>query len=502
MRRINEDRKRRTLPVLSNRLEELPVARRKAAVRLEDLDRQRTEASLERSALYSLHAPIESLSNDILAMIFESGITPTTMKSMKGRRFRFGSLVSQVNQRWRNVALGTPRLWTDIWCVQPPLATRRFFPRSEKWKDSAPVFLSRSGRMPVDIFIVEFSDGEFSPELLQLIDNHMWRCRLLSMTGETRGLTKLLKHILAKTNPILSSIYVKSIGSEHMKFREEFFTSSIPTLNIADLSHFYTNGLGFGLPALTFVTTLRIDCITWNLPKTYLILRDFLMALHSLTHLELQIIKFSRTESLLPIDLPTTQFLKLDDNIGEALGCIRATSLVALSLVKIWDGSEAESALTAVIDNQFPALKHLIYSNASLKELDLLAQKFPNIDSLTCQWLKTKTSYCNIHTVLSTMCPWSNVDSHVDGGSDPTSHQPHWPRLNTIAVLSLFGPLHAVALYDTIRTLQDGGHPIRKLLLPPKQLQAQENANALLGLRGLVEIADFIIDWPTPFVSD
>ncbi|KZP32710.1 hypothetical protein FIBSPDRAFT_882522 [Athelia psychrophila] len=222
-------------------------------------------------------------------------------------------------------------------------------------------------------------------------------------------------------------------------------------------------------------------------------LGDFLMALHSLTHLELRVACFLDTASWLPIVLPNLQFLKLDDDIAEALHTIRATRMVVLLLVP--RSLVAESVLAAVMNNQFPALQHLIFRDFSHNDLDVLAQKFPSIERLTC-----KGDGFNVHTVLTTI-PRGSSSSHVDDRSGPASHQLPWSRLNTIAVSSSVEALDAVALCDKIRILQDAGHPIRKLLLPPKQL-ARENADALLGLRGLVETGNFSVDWPTPFVSD
>ena len=59
------------------------------------------------------------LPSEILSAIFEAGITKTPETREKGsllekRTTRLELLVSSVSCRWRNVALQTPRLWTDL----------------------------------------------------------------------------------------------------------------------------------------------------------------------------------------------------------------------------------------------------------------------------------------------------------------------------------------------------------------------------------------------------
>ena len=65
-----------------------------------------------------------NLPSEILSAIFEAGITETPkteerdrlswFDSSEQRTTQFELLVSSVSRRWRNVALQTPRLWTDL----------------------------------------------------------------------------------------------------------------------------------------------------------------------------------------------------------------------------------------------------------------------------------------------------------------------------------------------------------------------------------------------------
>ncbi|KZP19481.1 hypothetical protein FIBSPDRAFT_862626, partial [Athelia psychrophila] len=70
-----------------------------------------------------------------------------------------------------------------------------------------------------------------------------------------------------------------------------------------------------------------------------------------------------------------------------------------------------------------------------------------------------------------------------------------WPRLQAIAVSALQEPLDAAALRLNIHKLQEVGHPIRKLLLPAECVGVE----GIMELKELVDIKDFVDDFPRPF---
>src|ERR1700692_4208520 len=63
-------------------------------------------------------APVASVPNEILSAIFHAGcLLPRSDPSFDNKLWEppFEILVSQVTQHWRNVAIATPGLWTQIY---------------------------------------------------------------------------------------------------------------------------------------------------------------------------------------------------------------------------------------------------------------------------------------------------------------------------------------------------------------------------------------------------
>lgn len=71
-----------------------------------------------------------------------------------------------------------------------------------------------------------------------------------------------------------------------------------------------------------------------------------------------------------------------------------------------------------------------------------------------------------------------------------------WPKLQSVA-LSPSAKDYSVAEVEktkaSILRLQAAGHPIRKLLLPPK------THHVMMEMGGKIEIGEYYFDWPTAF---
>jgi hypothetical protein len=70
----------------------------------------------------NMNAVTYNLPSETLSAIFEAGLSETTPRGRAFlERFRqplpipFEMVISAVSRRWRNVALQTPRLWTDLY---------------------------------------------------------------------------------------------------------------------------------------------------------------------------------------------------------------------------------------------------------------------------------------------------------------------------------------------------------------------------------------------------
>lgn len=134
----------------------------------------------------------------------------------------FGVPVSHVSQRWRNLALATPALRTKIWCTRIKSANEvRRLPARERAKDSessrennrTATFLSMTRTLLLDISIIPFRREDFSPEFLELLGEHMRRCRQLRIkAADFDGMATALGYLSTISAPRLSSIDLKVDG--------------------------------------------------------------------------------------------------------------------------------------------------------------------------------------------------------------------------------------------------------------------------------------------------
>lgn len=234
------------------------------------------------------------------------------------------------------------------------------------------------------------------------------------------------------------------------------------------------------------------------------------MALKSLTHLELHCEEFADLPHILPIELPTVQFLMVDiifnpDDIGNLIQVIRAPSLCTLSLAA-WHQPESRFATrhpnfgdTADIRVSFSSLKHLILNDISkaTPDLNYIALIFPDIERLTCQVIGSPklptTESCGVADVLEAIACLAGISENGDEGQALVQ----WPRLQSIA-MSIKESFSVTALEGKLRRFQDHRHPLRDLMLP-RELLSEMGTEAIASLRQFVDIKEFIVDWPTPF---
>ncbi|KZP13709.1 hypothetical protein FIBSPDRAFT_123837 [Athelia psychrophila] len=491
---------------LHSQLEEIATTRSKIFRELEELDEQERAVRRELNS----NVLISILPDDVLAMVFEAGALLT-----QGNKSHFGSLVSHVDQHWRNIALATPRLWNKIYCIKPEeMDYDDSYPK--EWLPRHAAFLARSRSFPVDIYISDFmNNDDFSPKFLELIRDHIGHCRRLSIThADSFCLARTLEYLSCQPAPLLSSIEL----SCHETCDDDFplyglvslFPLGAPHLTTAQIHRIQPLSLPSCLPAFAHITSLQLTSI-WveDSAADYMSLRNSLMCLRTLNHLELQLDSFSTANLQFPMVLPTIRFLhahKKDECPDDIIHSIHAESLTTLSI----DGWNRRTPGLNLFCNEslefnFPSLEHLILRNISpdAPELRIVARRFPGIERLTCGALEslnpTTSDIYHVITHIATRPGYREDEEENDegDGNTTTSHK-RWPKLHTIAVTASNTPLDAVALYDEISHLQGAGHPIRKLKLPNHLCQMAE-AEAMARLRDIIEVDDFSLDWPTPF---
>ncbi|KAF7986261.1 hypothetical protein HWV62_35172 [Athelia sp. TMB] len=489
MPRINGDRQRHAL-LITNRLEGIAAARRKLVLQLEELDEQAKIMQRELNVLHNLDALTSNLPDEALAMIFEAGALPGSSHWP-----HFGVVVSHVSSRWRRVALSTSRLWTRIvWRAQNRYQLRA--------NTSTLTFLERSRMSPLDITIIRFQLKDFSPDFLQLFNGLVGRCRSLCVKEGQCQWEDLMKAVECISNgaPLLSSI--KLSASNHITLQAPLLPSGASRLKTADLHRIKFDSMHFILPAFISVTTLRLTGVWFQLlsQNEYTAFRNTLMALQSLHHLELQLDEYEYYETMdLPIVLPSVQYMRLvapPGHLDLLTLSFRAASLVTLSLegwVKYY-----HTDLESQSEMRFPLLEHLILTNikTSWPYLDTYAMRFPGIRRLTCQ-VHPEARGCDLAYVLQPVHYKAQVRASRRSPS-PFDGWERWFNLEVIAVSATDTPLDH-ALYDMVSTVKTA-LPLRKLLLPGV-LCAQADADLMARLRALVQVEDYRLDWPTPFLE-
>ncbi|KAF7979026.1 hypothetical protein HWV62_44007 [Athelia sp. TMB] len=464
---INEDLKIHD-SLLLHRLEE--TANPTLTLRLEDTMIVQQESN---APVHTIAATTSNLPDEILAMIFEAAMHPDETNEP-----HFGVLVSHVSSHWRKISLGAPQLWSRLCFFRSKFS---FFEpnraesttRAVNWTARATAFLSRSKMSPLDISVIGFRLEDFSAEFLELICSNMARCRRLSIIdAQPSAFSRAIASFCIPV-PILSSIHFSLYelfgdSDTDPEFEGPVFPFGAPQLKTVQLDDINVRSLHFALPAFASVTSLQLTTIYINdtNPEAYNSLRDALMSLRSLHHLELQLEYVGIVQFRLPIVLPTIRFLRLDAcqcplDLDGILRSFEVASLTALSL-EGWYG-EAES-LDSEDDftSRFPALVHLILLNFTIgmQDLDTLAQRFPHIKRLTCQAAIDACS-CDISYILD---PW--CDGPRNNSYRRVVNRFRWPKLENIAVSANGTPLDARRLYNTISQLKAHDGALRKLFLP------------------------------------
>lgn len=287
---------------LSDQLEQIENAKEEYKHQLADLDVIFTAKKQERDSLQNMLAPVSSLPTEI----FNTGhnLLPNRYQ------IKFEILISHVSHLWREIAIGTPKLWSRI--------RRHQFQRT---LEPIAVYLQRSKQFPIHLVVGistwgglehQSSEDNIHP-FCRMVEPHPPRCNRLIIDCESKFSREEMFHILsAAAMPILRSvrIYIEDWPAEHWPAEQwmPIFEGGAPSLTHVDIC--YAAFRNYRCP-LDKVTTLRLqrgqrmyylEDLRW--------LRDTLSAMTYLTHLELVPAYWSFDTA--PITLPT--LLTLDCN--------------------------------------------------------------------------------------------------------------------------------------------------------------------------------------------
>lgn len=278
--------------------------RKKLIRQLADVDVEFAEKKHQLNSFRNAHPPISSLPNEILVEIFTIGhrSKPSTP---------FEVLVSHVSHHWREVALGTPKLWAKI--------HRQSYQRAVGF---IAAYLQRSRQLPIYLTFNIGSDDLDSdgcdcgcgsgPEqneteknisrFRRLVKPHISRCKTLIIESESYlPLIPVLRMLSAAAVPALRLIRI-NVANLPAEQEWQLFRGGAPLLNHVYL--FRHAALFYCHPHLDHVTTLRFElpliCEHPNLQR----LSNTLSAMSCLTHLVLAHARiFSNWPSAAPINL-------------------------------------------------------------------------------------------------------------------------------------------------------------------------------------------------------
>lgn len=297
---------------------------------------QLIEASLARikektAELLMLISPVECLPAEILVMVFQAGSKMETNVGLP-----FAMLVASVSRRWRDVALNTPTIWTNL---QISLGKPR------RWVTLA---LDRSQNRLLDITI----DGRASctpstiavVSYMSLVCLHMHRWRRFNLIAHHRDVVLAVSEVLADAqSPSLQDLRLSLTGSGPAGNQEvavpRILEGGVPSLVSV---RFDSVALPWRNPPLTGLSTLDIRWL-WNRTRlAYSQFRDLLAASPALTKLILRgkHVELRPGSEYEPICLPALRYLELSgDNVCRMCSLLITPALETLTLVNV-DESE------------------------------------------------------------------------------------------------------------------------------------------------------------------
>ncbi|KAJ6471922.1 hypothetical protein C8R45DRAFT_1217887 [Mycena sanguinolenta] len=144
---------------------------------LEQFTRKRDELENFIHSHEALLSPMRRLPDDTLRDIFVASLPSARYSTLSAADPPL--LLCRISQRWRSLALSTPRLWTSLHLALPPVEDSRTAhgPELRQIDDAVKKWLSRSGSLPLSIsFVVPRSTSGYYP-ISQLLGSFMHHSR-------------------------------------------------------------------------------------------------------------------------------------------------------------------------------------------------------------------------------------------------------------------------------------------------------------------------------------
>ena len=196
---------------------------------------------------------MDRLPNEILSLIFEFGYFDFDVIREPNTSFR--SLVSQTSQRFRQLVLHTPSLWSVI-RISPGNISHELA--------QLPTYLERSKEYPLDIQLNMFWNTNLTGSVMEGLCPHSIRWQRLSIVAANRYIFSFLQHTSA---PCLKHLHILYYSHERRTaLPPAIFRGHLPMLSYLHLRNIDNAGLHFAFQGLN---TLEIrGCGIWpTIPK-------------------------------------------------------------------------------------------------------------------------------------------------------------------------------------------------------------------------------------------
>jgi hypothetical protein len=358
------------------------------------------------------------LPNEILSVIFEAGRSSSsysqTISSISSKpHIPFEVLVSSVSHRWRNVALQTPRLWTDLQIIV-----------SKPVDNLVDLYLHRSKNCLLDITFkqaplcypeVNLGHGggrnNFTRQLGTLVP-HVARWRMFVIENIRVGCLETALFLLSDLSaPALEILRVNC--SDPSPALIAMFSGGAPLLSSLESRGTYI------LPPCDNIKSLKIGPCFRLLTRKQLV--QMLLPMRSLNHISLPSGAVYDDSFHAPIALPSVLSLDLDLT-SCSVGILRFLDLPAVESLTVYGSTDEAIAAFAHHRQSHPAVRILkIFRNTG--------SRFPLSSTAT-----TTQHFIGL---------FPSVHEVAFDRTDPTlilralqNTQPLWPQLSEIVIVS------------------------------------------------------------------
>lgn len=438
--------------------EELEIQERRLSSELKACRTSRHRVKATIGNLQNRKAPISKLSDDVLTLIFQSGLETSGVTLM--HNMPFSILISHVSARWRSIAICDPLLWTTV-CI-----TMSNLPASGLHK----LYVERSKYLPLDIWLVcdqELPKTRSGETLLDRSMLQVHRCRNLNIHFKWFSLIyDFLRLLQDEKMPVLTGLSIKHVGRanhlfDHGEVEGEvipLFTNGAPSLAQLSLIGISTRTC---IPPLQGLTSL---CLTANALSLTMSYAQFFRTLSTCSN------------TLMALELGGDLIFppKLND---EEVGMQSGIFLPALHSLKVSKITQTEAiaksivapvlrslSLTKLTTKDFGVAMHILAGrqNPSGSRIESLALSDTDVRRRIDIFMTTCPGIKNLALAGTPVQRVLRYCLECDAKTKKYGDKPLWPQLYRIEVWGTSEGLDPKGLLqEVIQSRQDIGLPLR-----------------------------------------